>query len=108
MILRNITTGFVAALLSVSNKHGLVPLASGLAALDYTLIASGGTAKLLQDNGLKVTSVSEITNAPEMLGGRVKTLHPAVHAGTKVVYYPPVITSYVIGKHLQNIVIMVL
>lgn len=69
------------ALFSVSDKEGLVPLASGLAALGLTLIASGGTADILRKHGLQVTNISDITKAPEMLGGRVKTLHPAVHAG---------------------------
>lgn len=74
----------VAALLSVSDKEGLLPLAEALSQLGLTLVASGGTAKNLRNAGLVVKDVSEITNAPEMLGGRVKTLHPAVHAGTSL------------------------
>ncbi|XP_054280291.1 bifunctional purine biosynthesis protein ATIC [Macrosteles quadrilineatus] len=69
------------AVLSVSDKTGLLPLATKLSQLGLTLVASGGTAKNLRNAGLQVKDVSEITNAPEMLGGRVKTLHPAVHAG---------------------------
>lgn len=69
------------ALLSVSDKTGLIPLGKKLSDLGLTLVASGGTAKSLRDAGLKVKDVSDITNAPEMLGGRVKTLHPAVHGG---------------------------
>ncbi|KAK7863511.1 hypothetical protein R5R35_009063 [Gryllus longicercus] len=69
------------ALLSVSDKTGLVALAEKLQKLGLTLVASGGTAKALRDAKLSVKDVSEITGAPEMLGGRVKTLHPAVHAG---------------------------
>ena len=69
------------ALLSVSNKEGLVPLAEGLLAAGYGLISSGGTAAALQAAGLPVTKVAEHTGAPEILGGRVKTLHPRIHGG---------------------------
>ncbi|MCP9809466.1 bifunctional phosphoribosylaminoimidazolecarboxamide formyltransferase/IMP cyclohydrolase [Cyanobium sp. HWJ4-Hawea] len=69
------------ALLSVSNKEGLVPLAEGLLAAGYRLISSGGTAAALQAAGLPVTKVAEHTGAPEILGGRVKTLHPRIHGG---------------------------
>ncbi|MFH4981804.1 hypothetical protein AB6A40_008513 [Gnathostoma spinigerum] len=69
------------AILSVSDKTGLVPFARTLSAVGLQLVASGGTAKLLRDNGLDIKDVSEITSFQEMLGGRVKTLHPAVHSG---------------------------
>ena len=69
------------AILSVHDKTGLVEFAKGLADLGWTLLASGGTAKLLRENGLAVTEVAEYTKSPEILGGRVKTLHPAVHGG---------------------------
>lgn len=69
------------ALLSVSDKTNLLPFAKKLHEFGLTLVASGGTAKSLRDAGLPVKDVSDITGAPEMLGGRVKTLHPAVHAG---------------------------
>ena len=69
------------ALLSVYDKTDLIPFAQRLAALDWTFIASGGTARALSAAGLKVTAVSDLTGAPEMLGGRVKTLHPAIHGG---------------------------
>ncbi|KAM9035473.1 bifunctional purine biosynthesis protein PURH [Sarcophilus harrisii] len=69
------------ALLSVSDKTGLLDFAKNLNSLGLTLVASGGTAKALRDAGLTVRDVSELTGFPEMLGGRVKTLHPAVHAG---------------------------
>ena len=69
------------AILSVHDKTGIVDLAKGLAALNWTLLASGGTAKLLRENGLSVTEVAEYTQSPEILGGRVKTLHPAIHGG---------------------------
>lgn len=65
----------------MSDKAGLLPFAEKLHALGLTLVASGGTAKALRDAKLAVKDVAEITGAPELLGGRVKTLHPAVHAG---------------------------
>ncbi|KAI4504683.1 hypothetical protein M0802_000233 [Mischocyttarus mexicanus] len=68
------------ALLSVSDKTSLLPLGKKLHDIGLTLVASGGTAKSLREAGLPVKDVSDITGAPEMLGGRVKTLHPAVHA----------------------------
>ncbi|KAJ3193763.1 hypothetical protein HK101_004117 [Irineochytrium annulatum] len=69
------------ALLSLSDKTGLVPLAKDLVGLGVDLVASGGTAKAIRDAGLPVKDVSDLTRFPEMLGGRVKTLHPAVHGG---------------------------
>ena len=70
------------ALLSVSDKHGLVPLAEALQRIyGYQLLSSGGTAKVLREAGLPVTAVAEHTGAPEILGGRVKTLHPRIHGG---------------------------
>jgi phosphoribosylaminoimidazolecarboxamide formyltransferase/IMP cyclohydrolase len=69
------------ALLSVSDKSGIVPFAKSLHECDVKLISTGGTAKLLAENGLPVIEVSEITGFPEMLDGRVKTLHPMVHGG---------------------------
>jgi len=67
------------ALLSVSDKTGLVDFAQGLADLDVELISTGGTAKSLAEAGLAIQNISDITHFPEMLDGRVKTLHPAVH-----------------------------
>ena len=69
------------ALLSVSDKTGIVELAQGLHALGVKLLSTGGTAKLLADSGLPVTEVADHTGFPEMLDGRVKTLHPKVHGG---------------------------
>ncbi len=69
------------ALLSVSDKTGIVAFARGLHALGIRLISTGGTAKLLAQEGLPVTEVAELTGFPEMLDGRVKTLHPGVHGG---------------------------
>ncbi len=69
------------AILSVYNKTNLVEFARGLIELDFELVASGGTARSLSAAGLPVTQVDQITGFPEILGGRVKTLHPAVHGG---------------------------
>ena len=69
------------ALLSVYDKAGLVEFARGLSALGVELVASGGTATALRDAGLPSVDVAEVTGFPEMLGGRVKTLHPRIHAG---------------------------
>src|SRR5213594_4090193 len=69
------------ALLSVSDKSGLVALARALAAAGIELISTGGTAKALREAGLTVTDLSAYTGFPEMLDGRVKTLHPKVHGG---------------------------
>ena len=69
------------ALLSVFDKTGLVEFAGGLASLGWELIASGGTARLLRQSGLAVTDVADYTGSPEILDGRVKTLHPAIHGG---------------------------
>ncbi|HPP46057.1 MAG TPA: hypothetical protein PLF25_00965, partial [Accumulibacter sp.] len=69
------------ALLSLSNKEGALAFAQGLDAQGVTLLSTGGTAKLLRDAGLAVTEVGDYTGFPEMLDGRVKTLHPKVHGG---------------------------
>jgi phosphoribosylaminoimidazolecarboxamide formyltransferase / IMP cyclohydrolase len=69
------------ALFSVFDKTGLVPFASFLVDLGWDLVASGGTEAALRVAGLSVTAIEEVTGVPEMLGGRVKTLHPAVHGG---------------------------
>ena len=69
------------AILSVTDKTGLVDFAKKLVAMDVELVSTGGTAKLLRDNGIPVKDISELTGFPEMLDGRVKTLHPMVHGG---------------------------
>ena len=69
------------ALLSVSDKTGIVDFAEGLVRSGYTIISSGGTAAVLQAEGIPVTKVSEYTGSPEILNGRVKTLHPKIHGG---------------------------
>jgi phosphoribosylaminoimidazolecarboxamide formyltransferase/IMP cyclohydrolase len=69
------------ALLSLSDKTGLVDFARGLAELGVEILSTGGTARLLRESGLQVRDVSAVTGFPEMLGGRVKTLHPKIHGG---------------------------
>jgi phosphoribosylaminoimidazolecarboxamide formyltransferase/IMP cyclohydrolase len=69
------------ALISVSDKTGLVDFARALAERGIELVSTGGTRKALSDAGLKVRDVSELTGFPEMMDGRVKTLHPKVHGG---------------------------
>ena len=69
------------ALLSVSDKSGLIEFAQGLRELDWEIISTGGTAKTLRDASIPVRDVAEVTHFPEMLDGRVKTLHPVVHGG---------------------------
>ncbi len=82
------------AILSVYDKTGLGPFAAGLVDLGFELVASGGTARALAAAGLPVTPVEAVTGFPELLGGRVKTLHPAVHAG---------ILARRAGEHLQEL-----
>ncbi len=69
------------AILSVHDKTGIIDFAKSLADLGWTLLASGGTARLLHENNINVTEVADYTKSPEILGGRVKTLHPAIHGG---------------------------
>src|SRR5271156_4674948 len=68
-------------LLSVTDKTGIADFARGLTALGAELISTGGTARLLRESGIPVTDVSEVTRFPEMLDGRVKTIHPVIAAG---------------------------
>lgn len=69
------------ALLSVHDKTGIIEFAQGLVSLGWAMLASGGTARLLREHGAPVTEIAEYTKSPEILGGRVKTLHPAIHGG---------------------------
>src|SRR5210317_1576223 len=69
------------ALISVSDKTGIVDFASALSARGVEILSTGGTASLLQENGIVVTEVSSYTGFPEMMDGRVKTLHPKIHGG---------------------------
>jgi phosphoribosylaminoimidazolecarboxamide formyltransferase/IMP cyclohydrolase len=75
------TATVAQALLSVSDKAGIVDFARALAARGIALLSTGGTARLLQEAGIAVTDVGRYTGFPEMLDGRVKTLHPKIHAG---------------------------
>src|SRR5215204_3944332 len=69
------------ALLSVSDKRGIADFAGGLAGLGIELVSTGGTARELQEAGLEVRSIEDFTGFPEIMGGRVKTLHPKLYAG---------------------------
>jgi len=69
------------ALISVSDKTGIVDFARELKTFDVEIISTGGTAKILRDGGIDVLEVSDVTGFPEMMGGRVKTLHPKIHGG---------------------------
>lgn len=69
------------ALLSVSNKEGIVSLAKQLVELDVEIISTGGTKKTLEEAGVPVIGISDVTGFPEILDGRVKTLHPMIHGG---------------------------
>ena len=69
------------ALISVSDKTGIVDFARGLAARGVEIISTGGTARAIQEAGLPVTPVEKVTGFPEMMDGRVKTLHPKIHGG---------------------------
>ena len=89
------------ALLSVSDKTGIVDFASALADHGVELVSTGGTAKLLQDAGLACRDVSELTGFPEMMDGRVKTLHPNVHGGLLAIRDND---AHVAAMHAQNIV----
>src|SRR6478736_8091839 len=73
--------GITRALISVSDKTGIVEMAKGLAALGAEILSTGGTAKALRDAGIPVTDVAAYTGSPEILDGRVKTLHPKIHGG---------------------------
>src|SRR5688500_15421917 len=82
-------------LMSVFDRTGVVELARALAAAGAEVIASGGTGKALRDAGLDVLDVSDVTGFPEMLDGRVKTLHPAIHAG--------ILADRSIDEHMERI-----
>src|SRR5262249_29850929 len=95
------------ALLSVSDKTGLLDFARDLAALDVELISTGGTRKALADARLTVKDISEITEFPEMLDGRVKTLHPRVHAGILAIRDKPEHMQTIAGHGIQPIDLVV-
>ncbi len=88
------------ALISVSDKDGIVDFAKELEALGYEIISTGGTYKLLKDNGLKAIEISEVTKFPEMFDGRVKTLNPYIHGG---ILHRRDLDSHVKTAHEHNI-----
>src|SRR3989338_7368135 len=83
------------ALISVSDKAGVVELAKGLSGLGVEILSTGGTAKLLKEKGIRVVEVGEYTGQPEILDGRLKTLHPKIHGGILAIRSNP--------KHLEEI-----
>lgn len=82
------------ALISLSDKTDILPFAKKLTELDYEIISSGGTAKYLRDNGIDVVHVSDVTNFPEIMDGRVKTLNPFIHGG--------ILANRLVPEHLQE------
>ena len=89
------------ALISVHDKAGIVEFAKGLDALGVEILSTGGTAALLRDHGIKVVDVAEVTGFPEMLHGRVKTLHPKIHGGILAAehrIYPEAIRLFAEGR----------
>jgi phosphoribosylaminoimidazolecarboxamide formyltransferase/IMP cyclohydrolase len=95
------------ALISVSDKAGLVPFARKLAARGIALISTGGSARTLADSGLPVTEVATVTGFPEMLDGRVKTLHPAVHGGLLAVRGDPGHRAAMLSQGIRPIDLLV-
>ncbi|MDR2869485.1 MAG: bifunctional phosphoribosylaminoimidazolecarboxamide formyltransferase/IMP cyclohydrolase [Deferribacteraceae bacterium] len=91
------------ALLSVSDKTGIVDFARGLTEVGYSLISTGGTAKALRDAGLAVREIAEFTGFPEILDGRVKTLHPMVHGGILNIRNNPEHQTIVKAHNIKNI-----
>jgi phosphoribosylaminoimidazolecarboxamide formyltransferase/IMP cyclohydrolase len=91
------------ALISVSDKAGVVDFAAGLAELGVAILSTGGTAKLLRESGLTVRDVSDVTGFPEMLDGRVKTLHPKVHGGILAIRSNPHHQKQVAEHHIEFI-----
>lgn len=74
-------SAYSRALISVSDKTGVVSLAKSLIQLNIEILSTGGTAAALRDAGVPVTDVADVTGFPEIMGGRVKTLHPKIHGG---------------------------
>ncbi|MFZ0197772.1 MAG: bifunctional phosphoribosylaminoimidazolecarboxamide formyltransferase/IMP cyclohydrolase [Candidatus Sulfotelmatobacter sp.] len=97
------TTRIQRAILSVTDKTGLVDFARQLSSLGIELISTGGTAKLLRDSGVAVKDISDLTGFPEMLDGRVKTLHPKVHGGILFRRENPAHAAAVAGHGIQPI-----
>ena len=92
------------ALLSVSDKTGLVEFARGLVELGFEILSTGGTLKALAEAGVPVTAVADVTGSPEILDGRVKTLHPRIHGGILAdrEQYPPSSTARRAGDRRRS------
>src|SRR5437899_4666488 len=95
------------ALLSVSDKTGLVELARALAGYEVELISTGGTRKALAEAGLTVRDISEVTGFPEILDGRVKTLHPKIHGGLLAIRDNPEHAQTIAAQGIQPIDLVV-
>ncbi len=95
------------ALISVSDKKGIVDLANGLKEFGVEIVSTGGTYKTLKEAGVHVTSISELTGFPEILDGRVKTLHPTIHAGILAVLDNPLHRSQLQEHHIDPIDLVV-
>src|SRR5271165_3410081 len=95
------------ALISVSDKAGLVDLASALAPLGVELLSTGGTAAVLSAAGIQVVDVAQITGFPEMMDGRVKTLHPRVHGGLMAIRSEPAHQAAMIANDIAPIDLLV-
>ena len=91
------------ALISVSDKTGVLEFARGLAKFGIRFVSTGGTAKLLADAGLDVTEVAQVTGFPEMLDGRVKTLHPKIHGGLLARRDLPALSHRVLRRAAQRL-----
>ena len=91
------------ALISVSDKTGLIDFAKALSARGVELVSTGGTRKALADAGLKVIDVSDLTGFPEMMDGRVKTLHPKVHGGLLAIRENPEHEAAMFAHNIQQI-----
>jgi len=91
------------ALLSVSNKNSLAPFAVALVELGFQILSTGGTARALREAGISVTDVSDVTGFPEMMDGRVKTLHPAIHGGLLALRDNPQHLAALQSQHIETI-----
>nr|MBC8500089.1 bifunctional phosphoribosylaminoimidazolecarboxamide formyltransferase/IMP cyclohydrolase [Candidatus Atribacteria bacterium] len=95
------------ALISVSDKEGIVDFAKGLEKLGIEIISTGGTAQLLKDAQIKVKLISEVTNFPEMLDGRVKTLHPLIFGGILAKSDNPIHQKQLAAQRIESIGLVV-
>ena len=95
------------ALISVSDKSGLIPFCHGLQALGIELISTGGTHKVLMDAKLPAKDISDVTGFPEMMDGRVKTLHPKVHGGLLAIRENPEHEAAMLAHNIQAIDLLV-